>query len=272
MNLDRARRVADAVLYEGYLLYPYRATSAKNQVRWQFGVLGPPGAAADGLRRGRPARHSVSGPRAGRRGGRRGHRASALPPASASRAGRSPTRPAEPVGRGRRTGGDPAPLLRQRADRSGRVPGDRDRRPGHRVGDRERREHTGSSRPNPLAAGRRGAGRADPARRVRAALDRGAEHESRAGSVQGGSDPGLADRGPPADRDHGGVRLAPRPTGGGPVGRGGVPAAPLLARSRRTTRDERRRPGLADHPVRPPGGGLGERRARCSTRPRSTRS
>ena len=49
MNLDRARRVADAVLYEGYLLYPYRATSAKNQVRWQFGVLGPPGAAADGF-------------------------------------------------------------------------------------------------------------------------------------------------------------------------------------------------------------------------------
>jgi hypothetical protein len=49
VNLDRARTVADAVLYEGYLLYPYRATSAKNQVRWQFGVLGPPGASADGL-------------------------------------------------------------------------------------------------------------------------------------------------------------------------------------------------------------------------------
>jgi hypothetical protein len=49
VNLDRARTVADAVLYEGYLLYPYRATSAKNQVRWQFGVLGPDGAAEDGL-------------------------------------------------------------------------------------------------------------------------------------------------------------------------------------------------------------------------------
>ncbi|MET7772291.1 hypothetical protein [Nocardia sp. NPDC005366] len=45
----RARAVADAVLYEGYLLYPYRATSRKNQSRWQFGVLGPPGAAAAGL-------------------------------------------------------------------------------------------------------------------------------------------------------------------------------------------------------------------------------
>ncbi|KAA0108284.1 hypothetical protein [Mycolicibacterium sp. P1-5] len=42
---DRARTIADAVLYEGYLLYPYRASSAKNQSRWQFGVLGPQGAA-----------------------------------------------------------------------------------------------------------------------------------------------------------------------------------------------------------------------------------
>jgi hypothetical protein len=38
-----ARAVADAVLYEGYVLYPYRASSRKNQVRWQFGVLVPEG-------------------------------------------------------------------------------------------------------------------------------------------------------------------------------------------------------------------------------------
>jgi hypothetical protein len=44
-SLVHAHQVADAVLYEGYLLYPYRASSPKNQVRWQFGVLGPPGAA-----------------------------------------------------------------------------------------------------------------------------------------------------------------------------------------------------------------------------------
>ncbi|QLL09255.1 hypothetical protein [Mycobacterium vicinigordonae] len=44
-----ARAVADAVLYEGYLLYPYRGTSSKNQSRWQFGVLGPPDAAGAGL-------------------------------------------------------------------------------------------------------------------------------------------------------------------------------------------------------------------------------
>jgi hypothetical protein len=49
VTLPLARRAADAVLYEGYLLYPYRSTATKNQVRWQFGVLGPPGAAAAGL-------------------------------------------------------------------------------------------------------------------------------------------------------------------------------------------------------------------------------
>ena len=49
MTLTAARRVADAVLYEGYLLYPYRASSMKNQVRWQFGVLGPAGAAESGV-------------------------------------------------------------------------------------------------------------------------------------------------------------------------------------------------------------------------------
>src|SRR5262245_16797401 len=35
------RAVADAILYEGYLLYPYRRSSGKNRVRWQFGVLVP---------------------------------------------------------------------------------------------------------------------------------------------------------------------------------------------------------------------------------------
>lgn len=39
---DQARQVADAILYEGYLLYPYRASAQKNQERFQFGVLMPP--------------------------------------------------------------------------------------------------------------------------------------------------------------------------------------------------------------------------------------
>ena len=45
MSFD-VRAVADAVLYEGYLLYPYRASAQKNRSRWQFGVLMPPGYAA----------------------------------------------------------------------------------------------------------------------------------------------------------------------------------------------------------------------------------
>ena len=39
---EAARSLADAVLYEGYVLYPYRAGSVKNQVRFQWGVLMPP--------------------------------------------------------------------------------------------------------------------------------------------------------------------------------------------------------------------------------------
>ncbi|MCG2622881.1 hypothetical protein LVY72_13325 [Arthrobacter sp. I2-34] len=67
-NLLLARAVADAVLYEGYLLYPYRASAVKNQARWQFGILGPPGAAAAGT--GEDARMSAdcllaAGPGAG---------------------------------------------------------------------------------------------------------------------------------------------------------------------------------------------------------------
>jgi hypothetical protein len=41
-GMTEALAVADAILYEGYLLYPYRHSSAKNRVRWQFGVLVPP--------------------------------------------------------------------------------------------------------------------------------------------------------------------------------------------------------------------------------------
>ena len=54
MSVVAARRVADAVLYEGYLLYPYRSDAAKNQLRWQFGLLSPDG--AEPARRRRPQR------------------------------------------------------------------------------------------------------------------------------------------------------------------------------------------------------------------------
>ncbi|MFJ8672129.1 hypothetical protein [Streptomyces sp. NPDC093589] len=46
-RFDLARQVADAVLFEGYVLYPYRASAAKNKLRWQFGVLVPPAWGAD---------------------------------------------------------------------------------------------------------------------------------------------------------------------------------------------------------------------------------
>ena len=36
-----ALSVANAVLYEGYLLYPYTASAGKNRIRWQFGVVVP---------------------------------------------------------------------------------------------------------------------------------------------------------------------------------------------------------------------------------------
>lgn len=42
MNQEIAKKVADAVLYEGYMLYPYRPSAIKNRQRWTFGILYPP--------------------------------------------------------------------------------------------------------------------------------------------------------------------------------------------------------------------------------------
>ena len=41
MNLELVKKIADAVLYEGYLLYPYRASSVKNRQRFNWGALAP---------------------------------------------------------------------------------------------------------------------------------------------------------------------------------------------------------------------------------------
>lgn len=43
MNFEPLEKIASAVLYEGFLLYPYRQTAVKNQGRWHFGTLGPAG-------------------------------------------------------------------------------------------------------------------------------------------------------------------------------------------------------------------------------------
>ena len=41
MNLERVQEIANAVLYEGYMLYPYRPSAVKNRQRFNFGVLCP---------------------------------------------------------------------------------------------------------------------------------------------------------------------------------------------------------------------------------------
>ncbi|MFH0343472.1 MAG: hypothetical protein ACHBNF_15410 [Chromatiales bacterium] len=41
MNLAQAESIAKAVLYEGYMLYPYRPSSVKNRQRWTFGGIYP---------------------------------------------------------------------------------------------------------------------------------------------------------------------------------------------------------------------------------------
>jgi len=41
MNTQLIDAIAKAVLYEGYMLYPYRPSSVKNRQRFNFGVLYP---------------------------------------------------------------------------------------------------------------------------------------------------------------------------------------------------------------------------------------
>jgi hypothetical protein len=39
--VDAAKKIAEAVLYEGYILWPYRRSTLKNQQRWTFGGVYP---------------------------------------------------------------------------------------------------------------------------------------------------------------------------------------------------------------------------------------
>ena len=39
--MDTTKKIAEAVLYEGYLLWPYRKSARKNQQRWTFGGVYP---------------------------------------------------------------------------------------------------------------------------------------------------------------------------------------------------------------------------------------
>jgi hypothetical protein len=42
MMIETVEKIANAILYEGYLLYPYRKSAIKNRQRFNFGVLYPP--------------------------------------------------------------------------------------------------------------------------------------------------------------------------------------------------------------------------------------
>src|SRR5690242_15500572 len=41
MRIEEIKEIANAVLYEGYLLYPYRRSAIKNRQRWTIGVVYP---------------------------------------------------------------------------------------------------------------------------------------------------------------------------------------------------------------------------------------
>jgi hypothetical protein len=41
MNFEAVEQIAAAILYEGYILYPYRKSAIKNRQRWNFGTLYP---------------------------------------------------------------------------------------------------------------------------------------------------------------------------------------------------------------------------------------
>src|SRR5262245_60665443 len=43
MNHEVIDKIVNAVLYEGYMLYPYRRSALKNRYRWNFGVVHPAG-------------------------------------------------------------------------------------------------------------------------------------------------------------------------------------------------------------------------------------
>ena len=65
MSSGAVEQIANAILYEGYLLYPYRASALKNQRRWNFGVVYPRGDKRSGDKRsgdGRSGEQSTGDP------------------------------------------------------------------------------------------------------------------------------------------------------------------------------------------------------------------
>jgi hypothetical protein len=62
MNWEPLEKIASAVLYEGFLLYPYRKSSVKNRQRWHFGTLGPVGGADPSMMQTQCLVESISAP------------------------------------------------------------------------------------------------------------------------------------------------------------------------------------------------------------------
>ena len=153
MSGGLVKRIADAVLYEGYMLYPYRPSAVKNRQRFNFGVLYPeayaagrprvhrpvlphdrmpggrqPGAVARGDGALPPARGAGCRPRcdgaavAGRGGAGGTHGRRPLRALAGERGARSSASP-PPPSRSNRRGHDAPAAPARRGDRAERAPG-----------------------------------------------------------------------------------------------------------------------------------------------------
>ena len=257
----------------------------KNQSRWQFGVLGPPRASAASFAE-RPG-HGDPVPARSRVGRRPAVTHAPALPAAPGALGRAARRRRLPVGR--------------RAGRGRTVGADLGR--GGRARGRARRRSTSAGRPwspvdDPVAASRRSPSLDATGSMVgrivrrRLAAARRAQRGCRApmtGSLRltvdvtnthpdavHGKDDAIAVL---ADRRARAARRRRRPSSSrcstrrrGRSRRGGRCASSAAGRCWPGRPDDRRGARLADHPLRLPGDRRGERRARSSTPPRSTRS
>ncbi len=234
--------MADAVLFEGYLLYPYRASAQKNRLRWQFGVLTP---SSDGTEPTRSRTEALLEPKPGcvLRIRLRFLQLQARTPlvddpqyfpfeegvprqvdadGGARRPAADDPRRAARVGRG---GRPLPPRVLGRARAGGRV----DRRP---------------ARPLPRAPA---APRRDQRRRVPAG-----------GAARGGTAHVADRRAHRAGRGGRGVGLGDRPAAVGPAVRRRLHVRAHLAGARRAARPVRPAAVVADHPARPPPARPGE--------------
>ena len=282
-----ARLVADAVLYEGYLLYPYRPPRPRTSRA---------GSSACSARRGRR-------PRA-RRGARTWPSQCLLRPDGRRRAvtvhlrflqlQRRPAERATPTaasrrsascasaarvwtqlgrgGRGRARAGHRSALAELRRGVELPVRGRRAARTSSRCRRRAAGPPAGWPLPAAGVAGRRG--RRRRCCRLRSTVT---QHRPDAAADKDAATAVVADRrAPAAGGRRRAVRLGDRPAGGRARPRPRRCAQhrcwPVLAGDGGRRADLGRRAGVADHPVRPPRGRRRRAPARCSTPPRSTRS